>query len=61
MVREWYMRRGLQLLVLERAFGEVNPPAFENHLFAAALPLRNAFHSKQNIHQRLFDFVVTCR
>jgi hypothetical protein len=29
MVREWYMRRGLQLLVLERAFGEVNPPAIQ--------------------------------
>jgi hypothetical protein len=45
MVRKWYLLRGLRL------------PNREPSRVAQLDP----FHSPQNIHQRLFDFVVTCR
>ena len=66
MVREWYMRRGLQLLVRERACGEVYPPSCETIRLlpgraGATEPQLDTFYLQQNIHQRLFDFVVTCR
>jgi len=63
MVREWYMRRGLRLLLRERVSGEVNASSCKTHssapggVAAAKAPL-HTFRSLQNIHQRLFDFVV---
>ena len=62
MVREWYMRRGLRLLMQEWASGEVNRPLYGNQLLLwCAVISKPQFHSLQNIHQRLLDFVVTCR
>ena len=66
MVRERYRRRGLQLLVRERASGEVKPPSCETIRLlpgraVATEPQLDAFYLQQNIHQKLFDFVVTCR
>ena len=62
MVRERYMRRSLQLPLRELACGEVNPPiCLPPGCAVTTRPQPEAFHSIQNIHQRLFDFVVTCR
>jgi len=66
MVREWYMRRGLHPLGGEWAFGEVNPPSFQNHLMAAGMSHHleaqlDASTCVQKIQQILFNFVVTCR
>jgi len=65
MVREWFMRRGLSLLAGERACDEVNLAFRKKRLLAAGmrrhLKQLGAFYFTQNIHQRFFDFVVTCR
>lgn len=53
MVREWYLRRSLQLLIQERDSEDANPPA-------PSQSTTDAFQPLQNIHQK-FDFVVTCR